>query len=169
MLEQSVYSFTAAVIPYGTFRGIEVPREVSEGLAAERRALTGSNASGRGPIAVVVTANGFRFRSTLLPQGNGAHRFFLNGEIRKRLRVDVGDLVDLEMEYDPLPRDIAIPDDVEETLSNAGKLGFFEALSPGIRRQILGWILDAKRPDTRARRIVTLCERLDEDGLGPAR
>jgi uncharacterized protein YdeI (YjbR/CyaY-like superfamily) len=38
----------------------------------------------------------------------------------------------------------------------------FDALAPGYRRQYLGWIAQAKRPETRARRIAQAVERLSE-------
>jgi uncharacterized protein YdeI (YjbR/CyaY-like superfamily) len=38
----------------------------------------------------------------------------------------------------------------------------FDALAPSYRRQYLGWIAQAKRPETRARRIAQAVERLSE-------
>jgi uncharacterized protein YdeI (YjbR/CyaY-like superfamily) len=44
--------------------------------------------------------------------------------------------------------------------ATAGARRGFDALAPGYRRQYLGWIAQAKRPDTRARRIAQAVERL---------
>ncbi|MBD5787774.1 YdeI/OmpD-associated family protein [Cellulosimicrobium terreum] len=49
---------------------------------------------------------------------------------------------------------LVVPDDLAAALaSSAGARERFEAFAPGVRRSILGWIVEARRPETRARRI----------------
>jgi uncharacterized protein YdeI (YjbR/CyaY-like superfamily) len=51
-------------------------------------------------------------------------------------------------------------DDVRAALAaNAAARAFFEGLAPGYRKMALLWIDDAKRPETRARRIAEIVER----------
>ncbi len=53
-----------------------------------------------------------------------------------------------------------LADDVHESLAAAGVLEAFLAQPPSHQRQHLRYIDEAKRPETRARRIAKTCERL---------
>lgn len=49
-----------------------------------------------------------------------------------------------------------MPDDLRAALRKSkGALERFEALSPGYQREYIAWITEAKRPETRAKRIAT--------------
>lgn len=50
---------------------------------------------------------------------------------------------------------IAMPDDLADALDGAGARAAFDSLAPGCRREYLEWITEAKRTETRARRIDT--------------
>ncbi|HVW22423.1 MAG TPA: YdeI/OmpD-associated family protein [Opitutaceae bacterium] len=49
--------------------------------------------------------------------------------------------------------DAATPPDLAAALQRAGLAGFFAGCTPAHRREYLGWIGEAKKPETRARRI----------------
>lgn len=49
----------------------------------------------------------------------------------------------------------ALPDALAAALEAAGARAAFDALAPGCRREYLEWIAEAKRDETRARRIAT--------------
>lgn len=54
--------------------------------------------------------------------------------------------------------EIAMPDDFAAALAaTPGARESFHAFSPSARREYLEWIVGAKRPETRARRIATAC------------
>ena len=56
-----------------------------------------------------------------------------------------------------------VPDDLRAALKRDKKArDTFEALAPGHRREYIGWITEAKRPETRARRLATTLEWLAE-------
>ena len=57
--------------------------------------------------------------------------------------------------------EIAMPSDLAEALSPAAR-SFFDGLSPSHRREYLEWITEAKRPETRAKRIADTAEWLAE-------
>ena len=58
-----------------------------------------------------------------------------------------------------LKAEIPVPDDLRQALDpNPAATAAFEAFSPSCRREYLEWITDAKRPDTRARRIAQAAE-----------
>lgn len=54
----------------------------------------------------------------------------------------------------PAPKpDLAMPEDFAAALRNAKVRAAFDALAPGYRREYIEWIEEAKRADTRARRL----------------
>lgn len=58
---------------------------------------------------------------------------------------------------------LCMPDDFAAALdANAGAKAAFEAFAPSHRREYLGWILEAKRAETRARRIAQAIGQLAE-------
>ena len=48
---------------------------------------------------------------------------------------------------------LVVPDDLAAALASRGAGGQWERYPPSVKRGILQWLLDAKRPETRARRI----------------
>ena len=76
-----------AINPY-----VEVPECVSQYFAV------------RGFIRVTGTLNGIAIRATLVLAGNGRHRLYVNGEMRKKAKVKVGDIVNLSLKLDTKPR-----------------------------------------------------------------
>lgn len=52
----------------------------------------------------------------------------------------------------PAKADIAMPDDLAAALTTVAR-ATFDGFPPGARREYLEWIVEAKRPETRARRI----------------
>jgi uncharacterized protein YdeI (YjbR/CyaY-like superfamily) len=61
--------------------------------------------------------------------------------------------------------ELAVPDDLAAELArrvHAKARATFESLPPGHRREYLEWILEAKRPETRAKRLATTLEWLAE-------
>lgn len=57
---------------------------------------------------------------------------------------------------------IAMPDDFAEALAAGRARANFDAFPPGAQRDYLEWVVEAKRPETRARRIATATEWIAE-------
>jgi uncharacterized protein YdeI (YjbR/CyaY-like superfamily) len=55
---------------------------------------------------------------------------------------------------------VAVPDDLAEALEGAGLRQAFDAMSFSHRREYVTWVEEAKRPDTRARRVTGTIDRL---------
>jgi len=65
-----------------------------------------------------------------------------------------------------LRKDAVVPDDLRVLLDdNPYARQRFEKLSAGHRREYVEWIIEAKRPDTRARRLTTTIERLSSEPI----
>ena len=80
---------------------------------------------------------------------------------RQEAVVDIGDVVEVEIERDVRPRELIVPDDLAAALaSDAAAAEAFGRLSFTGRRELVEWVTSAKREDTRARRIAQTLDRL---------
>lgn len=123
-----------------TATGIEVPADVVTALG-----------SGRRP-AVSVTIHDYTYRSTVASMGG---RFLLpvSAEVRKGAGVAAGDEVDVQVELDTAPREVDVPDDFAAAMRDAGVREAFDKLPFTHRKEHVRAVEDAKKPETRQRRI----------------
>ena len=136
------HRFVATLYKLGINRCVDVPEEIGRALG------------GKGYIPVVASAQGLVTRTTLVPAGNGRHRLFVDGKIRKKLGVDAGNLVGVVLRRDEKPNEIDVPADVAAALRKTpGAQNAFRNITPALRREFLRWVLKAKHADTRAKRI----------------
>lgn len=121
--------------------GIEVPTEIVDALGSSRKP------------AVVVTINGFSYRSTVATMG-GVFMIGVSNDVRKSAGVAAGETVDVDLELDTAPREVVVPPDLAAALAgDPAARRFFESLSYSNKRRIVLPIEDAKTPETRQRRI----------------
>ena len=108
---------------------------------------------GRARPPLKVTVEGHTWRTT--PGGSGAVAdICLNKDVRSAAGVDAGDRVRVTMELDTEPRTVAVPADLRSALEADPKAkAAFADLSFTHGREYVEWIEEAKRPETRARRI----------------
>jgi len=113
----------------------------------------------RSRLAVKGAINGFPFRSSIFPMGRGEFYMVVNREMREGAKVRAGDTVEFVMEKDDHPRTIATPPDLLKAL-NARKSvkDAWDKMSYTHRKEYVGAIEEAKKPDTRARRIAKAIE-----------
>ncbi|UCH84592.1 MAG: DUF1905 domain-containing protein [Candidatus Latescibacterota bacterium] len=143
--------FSAKIYKIGINRCVDVPKRVSDTFGK------------RGLVPVTGTIDGYRIRATLVPKGGGRHRLYVNGEMRNAIGADTSDRVSFVLRIDTRSREIPTPKDVASALRRVkGATATFNAFTPSKRRGILRWILDAKRPDTRERRIEKVIEHINE-------
>jgi hypothetical protein len=108
----------------------------------------------KGRAAVKGTLNGFAFRTSLFPAGDGTHHMMVNRQMQEGAGARAGDTVDVAMELDTEPRAVAVPRDFQRALAKNQKArAFFEKLAPSHKRAYVEAIEEAKKPETRARRI----------------
>lgn len=124
-----------------TTTGIVVPTEVVESLG-----------KGRKP-PVWVTINGYTYRNTVAVMG-GVYMLGVSAEHREGAGVKAGDELDVELELDTAPREVAVPPDLAEALEgNPEARSYFEGLSYSNKRRHVLAIEGAKTTETRQRRI----------------
>jgi hypothetical protein len=114
---------------------------------------------GAGRIPVRATFDGIAYRGSVVSMG-GEKVIGLLQAIRTQLGKAPGDMVTVTLEADTAERSVVMPHDLRAALAAAGVLDAFAALSYSHQRQHVGWIDEAKRPETRARRIRQTVERL---------
>jgi hypothetical protein len=108
----------------------------------------------RARVPVVGTINGAAFRSTLSPMGGGKHIMPLRKELRAAAAIAVGDSARLVIRRDTQPRVVTVPVDMKKMIGASKKLSaFWDKLSYTHQKEYVQWIEEAKRPETRARRI----------------
>jgi Domain of unknown function (DUF1905)/Bacteriocin-protection, YdeI or OmpD-Associated len=103
-------------------------------------------------VPVVATINGYTYRSSLSPMG-GCHLLPVAAEVRAGANVAGGDRVTLTLREDTAERTIDVPDDLAKALGTAKMRDAFDKMAFTHRKEWVRAVLDAKRPETRAKRI----------------
>lgn len=108
----------------------------------------------RSRLAVKGEIKGFPFRSSIFPMGGGKFYMVVNREMREGAKVKAGQTVEFVMDKDDEPRAIATPPDLLKALSRRKSAkAAWDKLSYSHRREYINAIEEAKKPETRARRI----------------
>jgi hypothetical protein len=133
-----------------TATGIPVPQEVVSSLGPSKRP------------PVRVTINGHTYRSTVASRG-GKFVLPISAENRKGAGVAAGDEVDVDIELDTEPREVAVPTDFAEALERDEEARrSFDTLSYSQRQRHVLAIEGAKTSETRQRRIAKAVGELRE-------
>ena len=126
---------------------VEVPDEVVAALG------------GGGRVPVQATFDGIAYRGSIASMG-GCMALGILKSIRTELGKEAGDPVTVTVERDTAERTIEVPADLAAALDGAGLRAAFDKLSYSHRREHVNAINDAKKPETRARRISKALEML---------
>jgi bacteriocin resistance YdeI/OmpD-like protein/uncharacterized protein DUF1905 len=133
-----------------TATGIPVPQEVVSNLGPSKRP------------PVRVTINGHTYRSTVASRG-GEFVLPISAENREGAGVVAGDEVDVDIELDTEPREVAVPPDFAEALDrDEDAKRSFDGLSYSQKRRHVLSIEGAKTSETRQRRIAKAVGELQE-------
>ena len=132
----------------GNTTGFEVPGDFVASL------------DGGGRPKVVVTVNGYTFRSSIAKMG-GSYWLGVSAERRAAGNLGGGETYDLDIELDTAPRVIEVPDDLRAALdAEPAANDTWQKLSYSHQRQHVEAITSAKAPETRARRVAKAMEML---------
>jgi uncharacterized protein YdeI (YjbR/CyaY-like superfamily) len=109
---------------------------------------------------VTVTVNGHTYRSTIGSMG-GRSMLPLSAENRAAAGVAAGDRVEVDVELDTQPRELAVPDDLAAALAAEPEAkAFFDGLSFSKQQRLVLPIEQAKAAETRQRRVDKALETL---------
>ncbi len=113
---------------------------------------------GRKRVPVVATINGFSYRTTISNMGDGPC-IPVRASVRAEAGVEAGDRIDVSLELDAAERTVDVPPFFAKALTAAERRAF-DAMAYTHRKEYVEWILDAKKPETRERRIEKAREKL---------
>lgn len=106
--------------------------------------------------AVQVHLPGYSYRSTVAVMG-GKFMIPLSAAHRTAAGLKAGDSVAVTLELDLEPRTVEIPEDLAAALAEKqGATAAFDALAFSKRKEFVRQVVEAKAPETRARRIAKI-------------
>lgn len=147
--------FSGKIYRVGLIRYVDVPADVSRELG-----------DGKAHVPVSGEVEGVPLRTTLVSRGRGCYRVALHSDIRKKLRVDTGAVVELAMHRDEESREPALPPALVFALRNAPKAQKeFRSMTTALRRQIVRYITSVKQQSTLERRVAGMVRRLEQRSL----
>jgi hypothetical protein len=120
-----------------------------------------------GKVPVNATIDGVPERSGLFRMGMPHHMLGVAKAIRTQIGKGPGDTVAVVLWKDDKPREVAVPPELMARMKKAGVLAFFEGLSFTNRKEYSRWISEAKKDETRERRLEKAIELLKKKVLTP--
>jgi len=116
----------------------------------------------KGRVPVKGTINGFPFRSSLMNMGEG-HMMVVNAELRAGAKCKAGDSVSVVLELDEDKRTVEVPAQVEKIIfGDPEAKQQWQKLSFTHQKEYVRAIEEAKRPETREKRIADMMQALRE-------
>lgn len=121
-----------------------------------------------GRLAVAGTVNGFPFRNSLMPEGDGTHSMMFNKQLQAGANAKAGDRVRVVLEPDQGEREITTPPELEEALrTNPKAAGLFAELTFSQKKEYADWISSAKQQATKQNRAAKAVELLASEKKRP--
>jgi len=114
----------------------------------------------RGKVPVKATFNGVPYTGSLIKYGSPLHMLGVLKAIRGQLGKKPGDTVEVVLWKDEEERTPDVPAEFEKLMKKEGLLPSFEKLSYTHRKEYCRWITEAKKEETRSRRLEKAVEML---------
>lgn len=146
-----VQSFTAVIQDAGGGGAfVEVPFDVEKEFGSRRP-------------KVKAMIEGVAYRGTLTRMGTECHILGIRKDIREQIGRTIGDEVNITVEPDTEPRQVEIPPELAEAFTKEKAAeAFFHTLSYSHQKEYVGHILEARKEETRARRVAQTIESLKQ-------
>ncbi len=110
--------------------------------------------SGKKRVKIKATIDGEPYRGLMVRMGSPDHIIGVVREIRQKIGKDIGDQVEVTVEEDLAPRVVTIPEDFQKILDEEPAAAkFYQSLSYTHQKEYVKWIEEAKRVETRIRRL----------------
>ena len=107
-----------------------------------------------GQVKIEATFDGEPYRGSIAPMGGGRHILGIQKAIRQKIGKDIGDRFEVVVQRDTEPRTVETPDDLAKALKRApAARQAYEKLSYTHRKEYVRWVEEAKKPETRTRRV----------------
>jgi hypothetical protein len=149
--QQGQIAFTTTLEPRGPAAAVV--------LDEEQVSTVGQGAKS---FPVKATVNGYTWRGRV-SRMRGEFLLGLNKEIRTAAGVEAGDAVRVELRLDAEERTVELPQALERALAGDAKAkAGFDGLAYSHRKEYARWIGEAKKAETRERRVAKALELLRE-------
>lgn len=126
---------------------VPIPAEVDDALSDAR--------------IVVGTLGEVPFRRAVHGRGDGTPKLLFGKAVLKRAGLAFGDTAFVELSAAPDPDAVHLPEELTVALAQDREASArFETFTPGRRRSLGIYVDQAKRPATRERRALELCEKI---------
>lgn len=144
--------FSGKIYKVGIIRFVDVPPDVSRSVGR-----------GKPHVAIRGEVEGIPLQSTLVSRGKGCYRLAIHGDIRKKLRVDTGAIVEVAIERDEQPREPVLPPVLLLALRNSPEAQrVFRGMTTALRRQIVRYLISVKQQSTLERRVAKFIRILEQ-------
>jgi hypothetical protein len=107
----------------------------------------------KGKVPIHATFDGAPYTGSLLKYGFPQHTLHVPKATRTQLGKDIGDTVAVEVWKDDAIRTLEIPAEFKKLLKKENLLAIFEKLSYTHRKEYIRWVSEAKKEETRIRRL----------------
>jgi hypothetical protein len=112
----------------------------------------------RARFPIRATFNGVEYRGSTMPVGDGSFCLGVSKAVQEGAGVEIGDLVHVVVELDTAKRTVDIPGDLAAALEKAALTDTFNSMAYTHRREYVHWIVQAKKDETRQRRLARAIE-----------
>lgn|SRR5262249_50754727 len=117
----------------------------------------------KGKVPVNATIDGIPDRGGLFTMDKPHHMLGVPKSVRQQIGKGPGNVVKIVVWKDEAPREVEVPPEFKSLMKKAGLLSFFEGLSFTHRKEYCRWITEAKKEETRARRLEKAIEMLKKN------
>jgi uncharacterized protein DUF1905/bacteriocin resistance YdeI/OmpD-like protein len=115
----------------------------------------------KGMPKVQAVIAGQPYRGSLMPMGDGTYCLGVLKSIQEAAGVEQGDTVTVELELDTTPRLVEMPPDLAKAIGRDKKaMATWDKLSFTNKKEMARSLEEAKKPETRQRRLEAALERL---------
>ncbi len=111
-------------------------------------------------VKVVAMFDNYEYRGSIVYMGD-CFMIGITQAIRKAIGKEIGDIVHISLVKDEQERVVEIPQDLEEVLKhNEEAKTFLDSLSFSIKKKMITYITDSKKPETRQAHLEKIVEML---------
>ena len=143
-----------------TFRGTIRIRGINPYIAVSAARSAALKPGWRRPLPVLLRINGKprdACRTNMMPAGDGSYYLYLNGKVRSGAAVNVGDVAQVELQFDKGYRNgplHSMPGWFKQALQqNSSAQKNWDALTPSRKKEVLRYFAGLKSTEARARNL----------------
>jgi hypothetical protein len=119
---------------------------------------------GKKRLKVKATIDGEPYRGSLVRMGTPHHMLIILKEIRQKIGKTFGEEVTVEIEEDLEPRQVELPVDLQQAFqANPAARQVFDHLSYTHQKEYVRWVSEARRLETRQKRVQQTMELLTKE------